>query len=181
MSNVILSNRYLAESHFPNTSFSRKSFSRKCIEGLRRNDIFCFIQFWENDFRANDVSGKRRSAERRFVKTTFGWTKMQENDVRRYEVSLIRRFGHVTIRWNDFRQFFYFGKTTIRQNDDSTKRCFGKMMWPQKKLDHCSAREFCAHFVRISSSTQYHPMHEYAVPIDVNGGYNVTRDNATTM
>ena len=35
----------------------------------------------QNDVRANDVSGKR-SAERRFVKMTFGWTTIRENDVR---------------------------------------------------------------------------------------------------
>ena len=81
---------------------------------------------------------KRRLAERRFVKMTFGWTTIRkmtfgwttirENVVRHYEVSLIRRFGHVTIWSNDFRQNnlsakLHFGETTIRWNDVSGKWC----------------------------------------------------------
>ena len=51
---------------------------------------------------------------------TFGWKTIRKNVVRHYEVSLIRRFGHVTILSNDFRKFF------IRQNNDSAKLHFGK-------------------------------------------------------
>ena len=97
---------------------------------------FCFIQFRQNDVRANDVSRKRRSAERHFVKMTFGWqrfgkmtfgwTTIRKIVVRHYEVSLIRRFGHVMIRSNNFRQFF-FGKITLWQNCISAKRRFHEM------------------------------------------------------
>ena len=92
---------------------------------------------------------------------TFVWTTIRENDVRlnnnsenvirHYEVSLIRRFGYVTMRSNDFRQFF-FGKIAFRQNDDSMKWRFGKMMWPHycihitcqfDKIDFCNP---CAKF-----------------------------------
>ena len=87
----------------------------------------------QNDIRANDLSKKRRSAERRFVKMTFGWTTIRKNVVRHYEVSLIRRFGHVTFGQMTFGNFLFrqnndsakldFGKTKIRWNDISAKWC----------------------------------------------------------
>ena len=67
-------------------------------------------------FGETTIRKKWCSAERRFGNMTFGSTTIRENDVRHYEVSLIRRFGHVMIQSNDFRQFF-FGKTTIHKND----------------------------------------------------------------
>ena len=90
---------------------------------------FCFIQFRQNNVRTNDVSGKRRSAERRFVKMTFGWTTIRKNVVRHYEVWLIRRFGQMTFG-NFFSAKQRFGKISFRQNDDSMKWRFGKIMWP---------------------------------------------------
>ena len=91
---------------------------------------FCFIQCRQNDVRANDVSGKRRSTDRGFIKMMFGWTTIRKN-VRHYEVSLIRRFDHVKIRSIELRKFrqnndsakLLFGKTTIRWNNVSGKWC----------------------------------------------------------
>ena len=81
---------------------------------FREKTTFGWTTIRKNDVQLNDDSEKQRSAERRFGKMTFGWTTIRKNVVQHYEVSLIRRFGHVKIRSNDFRPFF-FGKTT-RQN-----------------------------------------------------------------
>ena len=81
----------------------------------------------------NDVSGKRRSPERRSGKMTFGWTTIRKNVVRHYEVSLTRWFGYVTIRSNNFWQFF-FGKPTIRQSCISLKRRFDEMMFRENDV-----------------------------------------------
>ena len=83
------------------------------------------MMFRENDIRLNDDSWKWRLAERWFRKMAFGGTTIRKNVVRDYEVSLIRRYGHVTIRSNDFRQFFFgkiafwFDEMTFRENDVS--------------------------------------------------------------
>ena len=83
----------------------------------------------QNDIRANDISGKRRSAERWSVKMTFGWTTIRENDVRLNNDSKKCRstlwsFANWTIRshvdsvkW--LSAIFCFCKTTIRWNDVS--------------------------------------------------------------
>ena len=104
---------------------------------------FCFIQFRQNDVRANDVTEKRRSAERRYVKMTFGWTTIQKNDVRPNSDSekcrsALWSFANSTIRpcddsvkwlsaiffWpNNNSTKFNFGQTTIRWNDVSGKWC----------------------------------------------------------
>ena len=104
---------------------------------------FCFIQFRQNDVRANDASGKRRSAERRFVKMKFGWLTIRENAVRLNNDSDKCRSGwwssaNSTIRPCDdsvkwllaifFRQNndsakLHFGKTTIQWNDVTGKFC----------------------------------------------------------
>ena len=58
MSNVILSNRYLAERHFNDTSFSRKSFSVIFFNKttIRQNCISAKRRFDEMTFRENDVA-----------------------------------------------------------------------------------------------------------------------------
>ena len=76
-----------------------------------------------NNIRANDVSGKRRSAEGRFGKMTFGWTTIRKRVVRHYEVSLIRRFGQMT-----------FGKITIQQSWISAKRWFDEMTFQENHV-----------------------------------------------
>ena len=91
---------------------------------------FCFILFWQNDIRANDVSGKRRSAERRFVKMTFGWTMIRENDVRLNNNSekcrsALWSFTNSTIRpCND--SVKWLSEIFFRQNNDSAKLHFGE-------------------------------------------------------
>ena len=85
---------------------------------------FCFIQFRQNDVRANDVSGKRRSAEWRVVKMTFGIVNLREIDD-----SAKWRFGQMTFG-NFFSPKQRFGEIAFLQNDDSMKWRFGKMMWP---------------------------------------------------
>ena len=86
-----------------------------------------------NDVLFHTISAKWRSAKWCFGKKTFGWTTIRKNVVQLYEVSLIRRFGHVTIRSNYFRQFF-FGKTTIRQNCISAERRFDKMTFRENHV-----------------------------------------------
>ena len=77
---------------------------------------------------------------------TFGWTTIRKNVVRYYEVSLIRRFSHVTIRSNDFRQFF-FGKTTIRHNCITAKRRFDEVTFRE---NYVALREFNSSCVKLS-------------------------------
>ena len=105
---------------------------------------FGSVQFRENDVRANNISGKWRSSERRFVKMTFGYTAIPENNVRlnndseKYH-SALWSSGNSTIRLADdsvkLRSviFFFlrdnnlvkwrFGKIAIRWNDVSGKWC----------------------------------------------------------
>ena len=91
----------------------------------------------QNDIRANDVSGKRRSAERRFIKMTFGWTTIHKNDVRLNNDSdkcrsALWSFANSTIRPRDdsvkwLSAIFGFGKITIRRNWISANRRFDEM------------------------------------------------------
>ena len=103
---------------------------------IRSND---FRQCRENDVRANDISGKWRSAERWFVKMTFGWTTIRENDVRLNNDSekcrsALWSFANSTIRPCDdsvkWLSAIFVGKTTIWQSCVSAKLHFGKMMIP---------------------------------------------------
>ena len=92
---------------------------------------FCFIQFRQNDVRANDVTGKRRSTERRFVKMTFGWTTIRENDVRLNNdsekcLSALWSFANSTIRPCDD-SVKWLSAIFFRQNNDLVKLHFGKM------------------------------------------------------
>ena len=98
---------------FGNFFSAKQRFGKISIQNSQ-NDVPANYVSGKNDVQLNDDSEKQRSAERRFGKMTFGWTTIRKNVVQHYEVSLIRRFGHVKIRSNDFRPFF-FGKTT-RQN-----------------------------------------------------------------
>ena len=99
---------------------------------------FCFIQFRLNDVRANAVSGKRRSAERRDVKMTLGWTTIPEKDVRLNNDSekcrsALWSFPNSTNRSTDFQQFF-FGKTTILTKCISAKRRFDEMTFRENDV-----------------------------------------------
>ena len=109
-----------------------------------REMTFCFIQFGQNDVRANDVSGKRRSAERRFVKMTFGWTTIRKNDVWLNNDSdkcrsVLWSVTNSTIRPCDnsikwLLANFFSGKTTIRQNCISEKRRFDEMTFRENDV-----------------------------------------------
>ena len=73
---------------------------------------------------------------------TFSWTMIRENYVQLNAdsekcLSALWSFANSTIRSIDFRQFFVsskqrFGQIVFRQNDDSTKRRFRKMIWPRE-------------------------------------------------
>ena len=115
----------------------------------------------KNDIRVNDVSGKRRSAERRFVKMTFGWKAIRENDVRLNNDSekcrsalwnsanstirpcddsvqwllAIFRFGKITIRQNWISAKQRFDEMTFRENDVAQKKITRKLsLWISRKL-----------------------------------------------
>ena len=140
---------------------------------IRRRSVYCSVKwsfawynfgkmtfgqmmFRENDIRLNDDSLKWRSAEGRFGKMTFGWTTIGKNVVRHYEVWLIRWFGHLTIRSNNFRRFF-FDKSMIllffRQNNDSAKFHFGKttIRWNDVSGKWCGpksrVRQLCCKYI----------------------------------
>ena len=146
--NVFVSNLHSAECHFPESRFSRTSFSRKCIE---RNEHHYLIKTWlwllwlfiRNSYgllkntvsirKITKCSAKWRSAIRRFGKITFGWTMIRKNVVWHYEVSVIRRFGYLTTRWNYmFGDFFLarhrFDEMTFWENSDSVKWRFRRMI-----------------------------------------------------
>ena len=94
----------------------------------------------------------------------FGWTIIQKNVVWHSKVSLIRPCEN-SIKW--LSASFFFGKTTIRklafrQNDDSTKWRFRKMMWRldelQKKLfswvqNHLVLGKPCSFTSKLTSFT----------------------------
>ena len=103
------------------------SFSRIVVQP---NIIFPKMQ-WAEQTPLLNVSGKRHSAQRRFVKMTFGWTTIRGNDVRLNNDSekcrsALWNFANSTILSNAFRSFF-FGKTKIRKNCISAKRRFDEM------------------------------------------------------
>ena len=74
---------------------------------------------------------------------TFGYTTIRENNVRLNNDlekcrSALWSCDNSTIRSNYVWWYFFsatqpFGKITFRQNNDSLKWCFGKMMWPRQK------------------------------------------------
>ena len=111
---------------------------------------------------------------------TLSWTTTRKNVVRHYEVSLIRRFGHVTIRSNDFRQFFFrqnndsaklhSGKMTIRSNDISRKWC-----GPNNSTNFFKTLE---HRNGISTSHQYSDL-EFASMNLVNFFYTSYTDDSS--
>ena len=162
MSNVILSNWYLAERLFPDTSCSRKSFSRIVISpnvffSNRRlaerhfpESSLSWTSFTRNCIERNEqhyqieTSISRISGEWCFGKTTFGWTTIRKNDVRLNNDSQKCRsalwsFANSTIRpCNDsvkwLSTIFCFGKITIRQNLISEKRGFDEMTFRENDL-----------------------------------------------
>ena len=131
--NAIFSNRRVAEHHFPKNALSETNTSIHPKHDLGK---MTFGQLIFRKIRQNDDSWKWRLAIRRFRKITFGRTTIRKNVVRHYNLSVIRQFGYVTIRLNYVRWCFFFrwqrfGNMTFRQNNDSVKWRFGKMMWPQ--------------------------------------------------
>ena len=119
-------------------NFELYGFSPCPSIAARWNDVLLYTisAKWRS---ANDVSGERRSAERRFVKITFGWTTIREHDVRLNNDSekchsALWSLANSTIqpcddsvKWLSAKRF---DKIVFRQNDDSMKWRFGKMMWP---------------------------------------------------
>ena len=104
-----------------------------------------------------ESSFSRMSFFRIVRKMTFGWTMIRKNVVRHYKVSLIRRFGHMTIRSNDFRQFFFFGKTTIRQKRISVKRRFDEMTFRENNV----APIITNHVLWIFVKSLFYSSHKY--------------------
>ena len=109
--------------------------------------------FRKNDVRANDFSRKWHSAERRFVKITFGYTTIRENNVRLNNDSekcrsAIWSFGNSTIRLCDdsvkLRSVFFFparkqfSNMTFRETsirlEVSAKQQFGEMTFRENDL-----------------------------------------------
>ena len=74
---------------------------------------FCFIQFRQNDVRANDVPGKRRSALLSFANST----------IRPCDYSVKWLSAMFFFQQNNDSAKLYFGKTTIRWNDVSGRCC----------------------------------------------------------
>ena len=112
---------------------------------------FHFIQYRQNDVRANYVSGKQFSAERRFVKMTFGWMTIRDNDIRLNDDSekfrsILWSFANCTIRPCDDSDKWLsaiFDVKTVRQNCISAKRRFDEMTVRENDMAPTFPRWYC--------------------------------------
>ena len=130
--NVISSNRRFAETSCRRMSFYQIGIWPNVIFPTHHlvENYFPNRQSRQNDVGANDVSGKRRSAEQRFVKMIFGWTIIRENDVWLNNDSekcrsALWSFANSTI-WPCDDSVKWLSAIFFRQNNDSAKLHFRK-------------------------------------------------------